>query len=240
MNQKVYELKHNLDRFQLDGIEEFGDGYLETKFSNWNEIDSAFFAAIKIDLCGTEGVIIREKRSSNLLKITKAQMPANLIFTGFDDLFEYTDYPYLSGTEYWPVMSKRMLNVLLSVGDFSHQIIPVIFKNVDSLLPTHDGQSILTANNNDFVITQLLEYSELFDRDKSDYIIEKRANSFGETLELIKINKMVFKEPGKGFPPIFRIEKREVRLYVSAEAKEALEKANIKGLTFSSFNIESS
>lgn len=241
MDQKFYELDHNLERFQLDGIEKFGDGYLETKFNNWDEIDSAFFAAIKIDLCGTEGVIVREKKSDNLLHVTKAQMPANLIFIGFDDLFDYTDYLYLREIEYWPIMSKRMLNVLLSVGYFPHQVIPIIFKRVNSLVSTqYEGQSISAANNHDFVILQILEYSDLFDRDKSDYTIEQSKNLIGEPVELTHVSKVVLKEPLDGFPPVFRVKEKEVRLYVSAEAKEALEKAGIQGLSFSSWNIESS
>jgi hypothetical protein len=241
MSQRLYELSRDIDRFEPFGVGEFGDGYLETNFNNWEEIESAFTAAIEIDLIGSEGVVIRKKQSDNLLHVIKAQMPAELVFIGFDDLFNYTDYPYLQNIRLWPIMSRRMLAALLSVGNFSHQIIPVIFKHVNSALSTQDErQSISAEDNHDFVIVQLLEYSDLFDRDKSDYTIEHSKNLVGEPVELMHVSEVVLKEPISGFPPIFRIKENETYLYVSVEAKEALEKFGIKGLSFSSFNIESS
>lgn len=206
ISQEFYELERNFDRFQPEGAGELGDGYLETKFNNWEEMDAAFFAAIRLDLYGNEGIVYREKQSDNLLRVTKAQMPAELEFVGFDDLLTYTDYPYLPGIESWPIMSKRMLNILLSLSDFSCQIIPVIFKNKNNLLPTSkERENPPVAHNHDFVIVQLLNHSNLFDRDNSNYTIEHDTNLIGETVEIVNINKVVLKKPVSGFPSIFRI-----------------------------------
>jgi hypothetical protein len=241
MSQEFYELERNFDRFQPEGAGKLGDGYLETKFNNWEEMDAAFFAAIKLDLYGNEGIVHREKQSDNLLRVTKAQMPADLKFVGFNDLFTRTDYPYLPGIESWPIMSRKMLNILLSLGNFSHQIIPVIFKRISNLLSvSKERENLLLAHGHDFIILQLLNYSDLLDRDNSDYTIEHETNLIGEPVEITNINKVVLKKPVGGFPPIFRIREKKVRLYVSAEAKEALEKAGVQGLDFSSWNIESS
>ncbi len=242
MSQKVYELDHNFDRFQPEGPGEFGDGYLENEFSNWNEIDLAFSAPIKIDLAGEEGLVIREKQSDNLFHIIKAQIPANLSFVGFDDLFSYTDYPYLSKIHFWPVMSKKMLRVLLSVGKFHHQAIPIIFKHVnDFSLDEEEREKTSLIHNQDFIIFQLLEHLDIFDRDKSECNIEYEKNLFGEEVESLYITgERVFKEPPNGFPPIFRVKGDSTRLYVSAAAKEALEEASIQGLNFLSYNLESS
>jgi hypothetical protein len=242
VNQKFYELSHNLDRFQPDGPGEFGDGYLENEFSNWDEMDSAIYKTTKIDLVGEEGVIIREKQSDNLFHIVKAQMPANLIFVGFDDLFSYTDYPYLPKISFWPIMSRKMLNVLLSIRDFHHQAIPIIFKHIENFsLDQEERKRISLIRNNNFVILQLLEYLDAFDKSKSGCHIEYGENLFGEKVESLRITgKIVLKEPANGFPPIFRLKENSIPLYVSAEAKEALEKAGIQGLDFSSYNIESS
>lgn len=233
MIQKFYKLSRNIDRFQPFGVGEFGDGYLETKFNNWEEIESAFPAAIKIDLIGDDGIVLRKKQSDNLLHVVKVQMPAELVFIGFDDLFEYTDYPYLQNIRLWPVISIKMLDVLLSLSSFSYQAVPVIFEKVDSLLLTSEEKiKAPPFLNHEFIILQLLEYLNAFDRDKSVYTIEYDENLAGEPVEFINIDKLVLKEPLNGFPSIFRVKEDKTSLYVSAEAKEALEKTGIKGLDF--------
>lgn len=237
MHQKFYELSHNFDRFQPDGPGEFGDGYLENEFNNWRRMSSAFYTAMKIDLIGEEGVIVRERQADKLWYITKAQMPANLTFVGFDDLFYYTDYPYFPDMEFWPVISKKMFSALLSVRDFPHQAIPVAVKNIDSISQPDEGD-LLSINSCNFVILQLLEHLDSLDMDKSEYTSTPYESN--PSIEHLTIHKMVLKEPTNGFPPIFRVKESEISLYVSAEAKEALEEAGIKGLDFSSCDIESS
>ncbi len=239
MIHEFYELSHNLDRFQPDGVGEFGDGYLESKFSNWKKVSSAFFNAINIELVGEEGVLIREQQENNLWKVTKVRMPTDLVFVGFDDLFISTDYPYIQDTRSWPIMSKQMLNILLSIKEFSYQAIPITFKHVEnfSIDKEERGRNLSIPNHN-FVILQLLEYLDALDLEKSDYT--KTPYESNPKAERIDIHKMVLKKPVNGFPPIFRVKEDKVSLYVSAAARKALEEAGIQGLDFSSYNIESS
>jgi hypothetical protein len=239
MSQKFYKLTHDVNRFQPDGVGEFGDGYLESKFSNWEKVDSAFYSAIEIELTGDEGVLIREQQENGLWKVAKVKMPVDLVFIGFDDLFVSTDYPYIRDTRLWPIVSKRMLNVLLSLGSFSYQAIPITFKYVDNFSSDEEErEKVSLIRNHDFVVLQLLEYLDALDMEKSDYT--KTPYESNPKAERINIRKMVLKEPIGGFPPVFRVKENEIPLYVSAAAKEALEKAGIKGLDFSSYNIESS
>jgi hypothetical protein len=234
MSQKFYELSHNLDRFELDNLHEFGDGYLKTKFNNWEYIRLAFWTAIPISLEGDEGLIIRRQSVNGNGYICGAKMPLEIILAwgDKDNLDNPIDYPYLPSARSWPIMSRRMLDVLLSVESFSHQVIPVIFTHIDGLVPSGEER-------HDFIILQLLEHFDGLDRDRTEY-----SNTFDESdpeLEIIDFTgEMVLKEPSNGFPPIFRVKEDGVSLYVSAAAKEALEKAGIQGLDFSSWNIGSS
>jgi hypothetical protein len=161
-------------------------------------------------------------------------MPLEIIlaWNDKDNLSGQIDYPYLPDLISWPIMSVRMLDVLLSVGDFSHQVIPIIFTHIDGLLPSSEER-------HDFIILQLLEHFDGLDRNRTEY-----SSTFDESdpeLERIDITgEMVLKEPPNGFPPIFRVKEDRVPLYVSTAAKEALEKAGIQGLDFSSWSIESS
>jgi hypothetical protein len=243
MSQKFYELSHNLDRFKLDNLYEFGDGYLATKFNNWEYIDMAFFTAISIILEGDEGLIIRRQSVNGSGYICGAKMPLEVILAwgDRDSLNSPIDYPYIPDIEFWPIISRRMLDVLLSIRSFSHQVIPIVSTHIDGFFPNDEERrkaSLLIRNHN-FIILQLLEHFDGLDRDRTEH-----TSTFDESdpdLELIDITgEMVLKEPPNGFPPIFRVKERETYLYVSAEAKEALEKADIQGLSFSSWNIGSS
>jgi hypothetical protein len=237
MGHKFYKLEHNFDRFQPEDSGEFGDGYLETKFNSWEEIDDAFSTAIEIDLVGEESVVTREQQSDNLWYITKAQMPEKITFMGFDNLLAHTDYPYFSGMGFWPIISKKMLTTLLLAKDFPHQVIPIIIKRANTFLQI-EKENILSTNSCDFVILQLLEHLDCLDMDKSEYTcVPYNSNP---SINRLIVHKMVLKEPENGFPPIFRVKENEISLYVSTEAKKALEKAGIQGLDFSSYNLGSS
>jgi hypothetical protein len=243
MSQKIYELSHNLDRFKLDNLYEFGDGYLATEFNDWEDMDMVFFTPIPIILEGDQGLITRQQNEYGNWYTSKAKMPLEIILAwgDKDNLSGQIDYPYIPDVRSWPIMSKRMLDVLLSIGSFSHQIIPVVFTHIDGILPNDEARrkASLLIRNHDFVILQLLEHFDGLDRDRTEH-----TSTFDESdpeFERIDFTgEMVLKEPPNGFPPIFRVKEDGVSLYVSAAAKEALEKAGIQGLDFSSWNIGSS
>jgi hypothetical protein len=245
MSKKFYQLEYNIKRFGPEGSFEFWDGYLEPEFDNWEKMKLAFCDPIKIDLTGNTGVVI-VNRINKKLRVVKAQMPAKIEFTGFgpnDKDDPVVDYPYLTDLfSSWPIMSKKMLDILLSLGDFSHQAIPTIFKLADNLIASSEERkrASLVINHN-MIILQLLEHLDAIDKEKSECIIGYSKTPLGEEIETIKIDgRMVLKEPANGFPPIFRVKDNATEIYVSAAAKKALTKAEIQGVKFSAFNMESS
>ena len=134
---------------------------------------------------------------------------------------------YILSNPNLPIMSKRMLSVLESVKDFPHQTIPVTIE--DTVLVTdEDGKSRPSGKvNTDYVAVQLLEQLDIFDREKSVY-----KPSVLNPDRVGRIRKLVLKVPEEGLPPIFRIKDNRTYLYVSPEAKTALEEAGITGIRF--------
>jgi hypothetical protein len=236
MIQKAYELTRDHSRFVEDEVEiDDGDGYLESQFPDWDIMDAAFFYAFPIELGGSKGEIFRESKCRNIIG---ARIPEKVVFTGLKDWLEPTDYPYIPKVSTWPIISRRMLDVLLSVGDFPHQAIPVVFKSVD--YPEYSDakrRAKALIRNHDYIILQLLEHSDVFDMEKSEYNTD-RGVADPERIFLIDVENVVLKEPPGGFPPIFRIKDYEYSLYVSAEAKQALEDAGIQGLDFDTYQLE--
>jgi hypothetical protein len=237
MIQKAYKLTRDYDRFQ-DGevlIDPNGDGYLESRFPDWDILDSAFFDGVPIELGSTKGEILRESKHRN---ISGARMPDKIVFCGLKDWLSPTDYPYIREVNTWPVISRRMLDILLSVGEFPHQTIPVVFKSVDH--PGYSDAERRAKNlirNHDYIILQLLELADVFDMEKSEYSIHRGVADPEESI-ICRVRNMVLKEPASGFPPIFRVKGNELCLYVSAEAKQALEDAGIQGLDFDTYGLE--
>ncbi len=127
-----------------------------------------------------------------------------------------------------PIMSRRMLYILNSVGEFPHQVIPVSIKDAEIPIYNHKtGQPSGKVNNTDYVAVHMLEESNFFDYEKSIY---ERSEQFPGTLDYIDL--MVLKEPSAGFPPLFKIPEDSLELYISPQAKLALEEAEITGIRF--------
>jgi hypothetical protein len=221
MIDKFYELECNFDRFgDHDEDEPSEDGYLEL-FDGYEDLKSAFYYCASIKLGGEKGVADYEITKDNDCRVVNAQMPKEIIFIAERKYLSMTDFPNLEDAHGWPVMSKKMAEVLLSVSDFPHQIIPVTF--ID-----HSDEFI----ENDYVILHLTELSDFLDPDKSIYTREQAMDDPSRTM-ISDIEKLVLKEPVNGFPPMFRVKWTEVNLFVSAEAKTALEASGIQGLSFS-------
>jgi hypothetical protein len=227
MSQKAYQLSHDLSKFEGEGVEPYGDGYLERYFKGWDKIDSAFYHAVPIILGGTKGEIIEGLNNDDMsLWFTAAKIPEDIGFIRTRECLGSTDYPYIWEPHGWPIMSRKMLDVLLSVGDFPHQVIPVIFKSEET-----------KKLNDDYVILHLLELSDFLDLDRSVYT--RRITVVAPKVEYIGDVKLkVLREPAGGFPPIFRIKGDSIPLHVSAVAKQALEDAGIQGLEFSTYQLE--
>jgi hypothetical protein len=162
-------------------------------------------------------------------------MPEKIRFQGDENLLKYTDFLYTKPD--WPILSKRMLNVLISVKDFQYQAIPIVIEDnlVTEVLGNDPKNWIISGRkNNDYVIVQLLEHMDLFDYENSIYELNSLFPG-----SISNIQKMVLKEPEDGFPPVFRLSNKPTHLYVSAEAKIALETAGIQGIKFSTYQLSS-
>lgn len=197
---RVYRLKWNIDHI-VDGAEV--DGWLrESAFPN--APDNSAFCLIKEDL----------------------NLPNPVIFDVIGDVFETIDYPYLDVR--WPIMSKRMLNTLLSVGDFRHRAYPLKMIDCESIGYSEDGSPIKSGiEYNNFFAVHLLEDLDILDLESSIY---ERSTRNPDVLK--NIEKVVFKEPPTGFPPLFSVVHLEPYLYISAEARIALEESDIRGINF--------
>ncbi len=232
MTEKIYKLSHDTNRFVDINDDLANDGYLENKFTNWNNMESAFYYCVSITIGGTEGDIERRKGDDKISRVVGAKMPAEISFIGLRDWLSPTDMPYMWNPSNWPIMSRKMVDVLLAVGDFPHQIIPVVFKSEDEDFTAKYINGPPPKLNHDYVLLQLLELSDVLDLDKSIYTLSNYAYE-PEITFIGNVKEEVLKEPAGGFPPIFRVKHKEISIYISAKAKDALEAANIQGLDFS-------
>jgi hypothetical protein len=152
----------------------------------------------------------------------------NVEFQGYESILKNTDYPFCDVR--WPIMSKLMLNTLLSVREFPHRTWDIPFvgfpdNTSDELL--EKGLSGGVRHDNEFVAVQLLEQLDIFDWDKSVY-----KEAYVSPGMVRSIRKLALHVPEDGLPPIFRLKVNPVPLFVSPECREALEAANIKGIRF--------
>jgi hypothetical protein len=160
--------------------------------------------------------------------------PEPIDFVGFlDERLHQADYLYTDDPDLKPIISKRMLYVLRSVGDFPHKTISTRiydfgFQNQgrDRFLDHHvppDGEF-----TEDYVGLQLLEHVDGIDYDQSEFRFRLNPNMPPY------VTSLILKEPIGGFPPIFRLDRtgEDLFLFVSPTAKEALEESGIKGLDF--------
>lgn len=208
--QQAYKLKQDLDR-----VEEFA--------REWEEQGAADTMVIG-ELADQENLDIVFTDPEPINSIDEIRMEG--LLSDLENLDYILTRPRL------PVMSERMLSVLESVKDFPHQIIPVVIRDTRTILgvagqPHRRSDQIST----EFVALQLLEQLDILDREKSDYDTEDDNPD-----EIEYINKLVLDVPESGLPPIFRIVEDPIVLYVSPEAKTALEEAEITGIRFVEIN----
>ena len=199
---RIYRLDRNLDHL-IDNSEV--DGWLRESALP-NAPDESAFWRIKEDL----------------------NLPNPVIFDVIGDIFEIIDYPSLDID--WPIMSKRMLDTLLSVGDFRHKTYPLLMVDCEQVYNEElgrDTNSGIVYEN--FFAVHVLEDLDIFDWENSIYERDPEAPHILESIE-----KLILKEPPGGFPPLFRVitSHLKARLYVSAEARTALETEGIRGIDF--------
>jgi hypothetical protein len=153
-------------------------------------------------------------------------LPERIEFDAIGPILGIIDYPYTDVM--WPIMSKRMLKLLCSVGDFPHRTYPVIMIDCELTGYNEAGEPIQPMiENYDYVAVQLLEHLDIFDYENSVY--ERDSDGF---IWSTSIERLALTEPESGFPPLFRVKQIETRMFVSAATKELLETASIRGVDF--------
>jgi hypothetical protein len=169
-----------------------------------------------------------------LMDISPYNLPNPLIFYAAFDFLERTDYPY--NEVYWPIMSRRMYDVICSVGTFSHRVIPIAMvddttRYARDLMSQPFTQDVVlnseVTNFGDFLAVQLLEQKDYFDFERSEYRRNSRRSEWIDSVEVYALN-----EPLEGFPPLFRLSTDPVELFISAKTREALREAGIRGTAY--------
>jgi hypothetical protein len=159
------------------------------------------------------------------------EFPNPVEFQGLLSTVKQTDFPVIQ--EGWPVMSKRMVEVLESVGSFPHRILParILDGRIGRSLAEGDRRFDEQGNfkpefyTDDYVLLQLTEHLDAMDLERSVY---RRYDP--EINSISGLRKPVFKDIGREYPPIFRPVHSPVGFFISDSAKLALEAAEIQGL----------
>lgn len=158
----------------------------------------------------------------------RIDLPERVEFDAIGPILDDIDYPYTDVR--WPIMSKRMLNALLSVGNFHHIAYPVVMTDCKEIYdPNTDKYYQPRIENHNYLAVHVLEDLDIIDLEKSIYGYSRRNPS---RIDSTSFKKVVFKELERGFPSLFRVPPLDTRLYISAEAKAALEAAEIRGVDF--------
>jgi hypothetical protein len=197
------------------------------EFPGWEETDSGFHAPLAATVGGSEGNAVRERKGDGRWHVVDFRLPEKIEFETMGSIIHQTDYPYCKPR--WPIMSKRMLDTLLAVGEFPHQAIPVTMVDVEYYGGPLGEQSAPGERIESFVAVQLLEQLDLFDWDRSVYTLKPHRPD-----RIDRIKRVVIKELDEGLPPLFRIALAGLRtsLHVSPQGRAALEAADIKGVSF--------
>lgn len=156
------------------------------------------------------------------------QVPEPVLFEANFKVTKHSDYP--CNDVNWPIMSPRMLEVLLEVGAFPHRLIPVRLVNRKVLGPARylpHGSLRPEVIDDRFSAVQVTEHLDVVDWERSEF--ERKRLGVATTYSF---DKVVLREPPGGFPPLFRIPQKASLLLVSAEARRALEAAGIRGIQF--------
>lgn len=138
-----------------------------------------------------------------------SQLPPHRFEGKVEERLSWLDYP--SDKFLYPIMSKKMVEVLTSVGQFKHQAIP---------LEIYDW--ISDQKTDDFVFLHLLECIDALDSEKTIYY----------PADIGGIQRPALKMPQEGYPPLFMVKETGLTRYLSKEAKEALSANDIKGVHF--------
>jgi hypothetical protein len=156
------------------------------------------------------------------------ELPARIYFSGNFAKLKVIDYPY--NDVRWPLMSQLMRTVLQKTGKFQCREIPVTM--LDDTVPKSElfpkgGEPDAKYALERFAAVQLLQHLDAFDWDRSEF----RRSEHVPTL-VTRIKKLALKPVVGGYPPLFRLSACPTLLFVSAEARSAMENEHISGVEF--------
>jgi hypothetical protein len=185
---------------------------------------------------GEEEIHLREFPGSEwiagLIEYPPYDLPNPVIFEADFSALRDTDYP-ISDIN-WPVMSRRMYYTLIALGEFPHRVTPVAMIDDTSFVFEPERRFLINGQPNpevtnfdDFVIIQLLEHSNYFDFERSEY---EPSPKFPDLVR--SVERYVLSEPPQGFPPLFRLAANSSPLFISCKAREALKEEGIRGTAY--------
>jgi hypothetical protein len=171
-----------------------------------------------------------ENLKYQLLSQNEFQVPQPVKFlANFNVIPSNTDYPVADHD--LEVMSNKMIATLKHVGPVKLGEFSTVFIDDTYIVDDrYDSKGNLKAEVpvvTGFSIVQILDILKAFDFENSDYKPLKSNPNFPGV-----IKKMVLKEPVERFPPLFRIFEQPSSVFVSQEARTALEANRIKGCVF--------
>jgi hypothetical protein len=181
------------------------------------------------------------------------KVPPIIEFVGELGLLEWSDFPYISQS--YLLMSRKMLEVLLSVQPFKHQVFParIYSYGIEELVKNFWGErtdykveepSLYTDK---FVIMQLKEALDILDEDKTilkcsmlypsddaDAFTEEKFITARESGEWyfseFDVEHYEFTKDEKDLPPVFTTPKTPY--FFTEAAVRALAENNIRGVEF--------
>ncbi|WP_028973386.1 hypothetical protein [Spirochaeta cellobiosiphila] len=159
--------------------------------------------------------------------------PDKFVFSG--DFNVVGNIDYITNDLWIPVLSKRMIDLLTSLGSFKYELIPCeIF---DFTIPHEEvfedkSKWLYKPNielNKDYYALRLLDDYVEMDYEKSEYDILIK-----DPLRIGSIENLVLRSSKGGLPPLFRIKEKLSQILVPESVKEELEASGLKGLVFES------
>jgi hypothetical protein len=156
-------------------------------------------------------------------------LPDRIVFEAKMDVVRATDYPVNDVN--WPLVSPKMRETLRAVGPLPrHREIPVLMVDRDvpvSRRVTAPGRYRSEVVDDRFAALHLLEHADAFDWERSEY--EKHPQLPNR---IKKVKRLVLQAPAGGLPPIFRLSAYPKRLLVREDARDALDRAGVRGAVF--------
>ena len=165
------------------------------------------------------------------------RVPPVIEFVGNLDVLKWSDFPYTPQS--YLLMSKKMLDVLLSIQPFKYRVYPTLIYSyeIEELVRyAFDGKrtdyhvedpSLFTDK---FVIMQLAEAIDILDEDKTIVKGKTARESDRWYLSASYVEHYEFTKQEKDLPPVFTTPKTPY--FFTEAAVRALEANNIRGVEF--------